>query len=100
MTCYCARLVCPENFESRNDGIRTTAAFEFVDILVKRRVVKPGSNALLGFLKKPTAEGEKTIDMARDGAVLVPPVDECRPEALYEGRIVGIKRAPVAPYRC
>ncbi|GLR46272.1 hypothetical protein GCM10007880_67900 [Mesorhizobium amorphae] len=71
-----------------------------VEIVVKRLVMKPGSNALPGFLKEPTAEGEKAIDMDRDAAVLVPSVDECRPEALDEGCIVGIKRAPVAPYRC
>ncbi|GLR45621.1 hypothetical protein GCM10007880_61390 [Mesorhizobium amorphae] len=70
------------------------------DIVVKRRVVKPGSNALLVVLKEPTAEGEKTIDMGPDAAVFVPAGKECRPEILDEGCIVGIKRAPVAPYRC
>ncbi|WP_284284156.1 hypothetical protein [Mesorhizobium amorphae] len=96
----CARLVCPESFESRNDGCGTitTAGFELLGIVVKRLVGKPGSNALLVVLKEPTAEGQKTIAMARDGALLVTPGKECRPETLDEGRIVGIKRAPIAPY--
>ncbi|GLR45792.1 hypothetical protein GCM10007880_63100 [Mesorhizobium amorphae] len=71
---------------------------ELVDIVVKRPVVKPGSNALLGLLKEPTAEVEKTIDMQRDAGVLVPPGDECSPDTVDEGCIFGIERAPIAPY--
>ncbi|GLR46172.1 hypothetical protein GCM10007880_66900 [Mesorhizobium amorphae] len=72
------------------------------DIVVKRRVVKPGSNAQPGFLKEPTAEGEKTIDIERDGALLSPLGKKCRPETVDEGRIFGIKRTPIGTYanRC
>ncbi len=77
---------------------RTTRGCVLLQILVQRRLVKPGSKALFSVRNEPTSEVQKRIHIELDGVVRHPALVERRIQYPDKGRIFGIKSTLVGTH--